>query len=369
MRVLLACDTLVNGGLERQLALLATSLPATWEVRVWSMGGGEFHEHLAKRGIPVTLRRRIGRFDPSPAVWMVHDLRSWRPDIVHSWSWMSALAATSACRLLQLPHVDGMIRSGAIEPDYTALKRYAMHRATLVVANSWAGLRAWGVGPDRGRVVYNGFDRSRIPAAGLAQPMASRLTVVMTGRMSPVKHFEVVIEAARELSRRWRGWRFLLVGNGSQRRRLMAEARNLIDEGIVEFPAPTLEVMPYVQTADIGVLMTNPSYRDEGLSNSIMEYMALGLPVLCGRGGGNAELVLDGTTGLIVPPADVAAVVEGLEYLRARPEERARMGAAGRLRIATEFSVENMVRSTLATYAEAMASTTTSSRHNQEVVT
>ena len=106
-----------------------------------------------------------------------------------------------------------------------------------------------------------------------------------------------------------------------------------------------------------GCAIDNGEEEEKASGIVISEAVTSNKDVLCGRGGGNAELVLDGTTGLIVPPADVAAVVEGLEYLRARPEERARMGAAGRLRIATEFSVENMVRSTLATYAEAMALT------------
>ena len=62
---------------------------------------------------------------------------------------MSALAAGPACRALGIPHVDGMIQSGALEPDFTALKRLGMAMATLVVANTQAGLDAWDVPAQR----------------------------------------------------------------------------------------------------------------------------------------------------------------------------------------------------------------------------
>jgi len=84
-----------------------------------------------------------------------------------------------------------------------------------------------------------------------------------------------------------------------------------------------------VQQADVGVLMTNPELAFEGLSDSILECMALGLPVVCGDGGGDPELVVDGATGFIVPPGDSA-------------------------RVAGEFSVETMVSRMMGVYDEAI---------------
>jgi glycosyltransferase involved in cell wall biosynthesis len=367
--VLILADCLDNGGLERQMALLATSLPAAWRRHVWTMGGGPFEAHLRERGVNVTVHERRARFDPLPAVALWRDLRAWRPDVVHSWSWMSALAAGPACRALGIPFIDGMIQTGSLEPDFTRLKRLGMATATLVVANTQAGLDAWGVGPAKGRVVYNGFDASRLPASGGAgdapapsrgpaaegDGAAARFTVIMTGRMVPVKHYDIVIAAARELSGKEPGWRFVLVGQGSDRARLQREAADLAARDVVVFPEPGMEVLDLVRRADVGVLMTNPELGAEGLSNSIMEYMALGLPVVCGAGGGNAEIVLDGVTGLVVPPADPVALADHLAYLRAHDEERRAMGVAGRSRILTEFSVEAMVARMIAVYEEALS--------------
>jgi glycosyltransferase involved in cell wall biosynthesis len=356
VKVLLLADSLGNGGLERQLALLATSLPAQWECRVWAMGGGEFETYLRAEGIDVTVCERRFRYDPLPAVALFRELRSWRPDVVHSWSWMAALAAGTLCRILCVPSIDGMIQSGARERDPLHLKRLGMALATIVVANSRAGLESWGIGSRKGRVVHNGFDQSRLPGtATVASPDDSHFTVIMTGRMVPVKHFDLVLEAARSLNRESDGWRFVLVGDGHDRARLEREAHDLVQAGIVDFPEPGREVLPLVDRSDVGVLMTNPQWAVEGLANSIMEYMALGLPVVCSDGGGNRELVVDGITGFVVPPADSQSLARRLQYLRTHDERRRAMGAAGRARILSEFSLQSMVNAMLDVYAEAMA--------------
>lgn len=355
MRILLLADSLGNGGLERQLALLATSLPREHERRVWAMGGGRFAGYLAQRGVDVAIRTRSWRLDPRPAAQLWQDLRAWRPDVVHSWSWMSTLAAAPACRALGLPLVDGTIQTGAYRPELFRLNRLGMACATVVVANTQAGLDAWGVDPSRGRVVYNGFDAARLDAPeGTREREPGRpFTVIMTARMEPVKHYDVVIAAARQLAREGDGWRFVLVGDGADRARLLRAAADLTETGTVVFPEPTMEVLDLVRQADVGVLMTNPALASEGLSNSIMEYMAFGLPVICGNGGGNPELVLDGVTGFIVPQGDPDRLAERLAYLREHADARRDLGAAGRARIAGEFSVEAMVERMLAVYTEA----------------
>ena len=206
----------------------------------------------------------------------------------------------------------------------------------------------------KGRVVYNGFDESRLDAVvPRLSPDDGRITVIMTGRMTPVKHYEVVIDAARRLSGTSAGWRFVLVGDGPSRGRLQRAADDLIAAGVVAFPEPGTEVLGLVRDADVGVLMTNPSLANEGFSNSIMEYMALGLPVVCGDGGGNPELVRHGVTGFIVPQADPAALADRLAYLRDHVDERRAMGAKGRERVLTELSVGRMVERMLEVYAEA----------------
>lgn len=362
MRVLLLIDALDNGGAERQMALLATGLPAGWQSRVCALGGGPFEAYLRARGVAVEVLERRARLDPLPTVALWRSILACRPDVVHSWGWIGTLVAGPLCSLLRVPLIDGTIRDGALEPKHLWLQRIGMACATTVVANTAAGIQAWGVSPTKARVVYNGFDWSRLaadstPARYESAPAAnsrSPFIVVMVGRMVPAKDFRAVIAAARLLQREQEPYRFLLVGHGPQRDQLIAEAADLVAEGIVTFPDAEMEVLRYVRRAQVGVLMTDPKQHQEGCSNAILEYMASGLPVVCGEGGGNREVVDDRKTGFVIGPADPRKLAERIAYLSHHEAERQAMGAAGRKRILERFSPERMVESYVRIYEEAL---------------
>ena len=352
-RVLFLVDGLASGGLERQLALLATSLPLGWRPLVWSAGGGPFLNVLRDAGVPVIVDRRRARLDPRPFARLARLIACRRPDIVHGWNWMPASVAAPVCRAAGIPYVDGTIRLGRPNPEFGRPRRSVMFLASTVVANSQAGLDAWGVRAPKGRVIYNAFDSGRlatlatVTASGSANGKAGRpFTAVMTGRMHKHKDFASVLTAARILASSTPAgtWRFLLVGDGPRRADLEREAADLTQAGVVDFVAPGLEVLPIVAGADVGVLMTDDALHAEGCSNSIMEYMACGLPVVCCDSGGNRELVTEGVSGLLVGSGDAAGLARRLEELRVSLRG-ATMGAVGRERLLHEFTVARMVDS------------------------
>src|SRR5665647_1284628 len=151
------------------------------------------------------------------------------------------------------------------------------------------------------------------------------------------------MEAARVLAAEEDDWRFAFVGEGPDKGRIRGLASDLVQQDVVEFVEGGIEVLDIVSRADVGVLMTDDRLAQEGCSNALMEYMACGLPVVCGDGGGNRELVQDGVTGLVIPQGDAAALADALRDLRRDPDRRAAMGQAGRARVLAEFSVERMV--------------------------
>lgn len=362
MKVLLLTDSLGNGGAERQLALLAAGLPESWRPRVCALGSGPFETHLRRQGIPVEVLVRRWRLDPRPAARLWRSIQAFSPDVVHAWGWMSPLLAGPLCRLVGVPMI-GSVRFGSLKGRHTRLGSLGMALATMVVANSHAGLQGCAVAPAKAAVVYNGFDWSRLESGAVAENAGGAhagagggpFTVVMTGRMERLKDYRTVIDAARILHRLDAAWRFVLVGEGADRRRLMAEAADLIGEGVVEFPDPGLEVLGHVRGADAGVLMTDPAWAQEGCSNTIMEYMACGLPVVCGEGGGNGEVVVDGTTGFLIPPSDAEQLAAKLVFLRDHEAERRAMGEAGRRRITETFSIAQMVTGFVRVYERALA--------------
>jgi glycosyltransferase involved in cell wall biosynthesis len=353
-KILFLTDALGNGGAERQLALLLGHLPAEWDRRLWSMGTGPFVEVIRAAGVPVEVHERRWRYDIAPVLNLWKTVARRRPAIVHSWGGVCSAAVAPLCRLLRIPWIDGTIRLGWVPPSHLRRTRFAYALADRVVANSRAGLEAWGIPASRGRVIYNGFDSSRLPSAAGTRPGDGSFTAVMAARMSPSKDFAAFLEAARIVSARGPDgrWRFLAIGAGSDRQALIDGSSDLIEKGIVSFVDAGLEILPRLQAADAGVLMTNPERHAEGCSNSILEYMASGLPVVCSDGGGNRELVADGITGFVVPPGNAGALADRLMWLREHADEAAEMGRAGSRRVMTDFTVRNMVDRTVAVYRE-----------------
>jgi glycosyltransferase involved in cell wall biosynthesis len=353
----MVADGLWNGGAERQLALLASSLPEPWTAAVLSMEDGPYRAVLEGLGIDVWIVPRRFRFDITAAIRMWRVASDFRPDIVHSWSYMSTLAMVPYCRARGIPLLDGAIRRGDVPGRRARLYRLGMRLSDALAANSRAGLAAFGIAEsDRARVIYNGFDPARLtavaPQPGGAGDVAprDRTIALMAARMSPAKDWRLLLDAARVLAGKGDGWNFVAVGEGPEREPLMAGAADLIDSGAVAFQQGGLEALPAIAAADIGVLLSDPLRHAEGCSNAIMEYMACGLPVVCTDSGGSPELVEDGVTGLLVPPRDVEALVSALRALRSDPARAREMGSEGRRRLQGRFTVENMVAGYVAAY-------------------
>lgn len=345
-RVLMVIDRLGRGGAERQFALLASSLPPRWEARVIALGGGPFVDALTCGGIATLVAQRRCRLDLSPIAVIHSAVRAWRPDVLHTWGWMSTASAIVVGRLLGVPVVDSSVRTGGVSSRHRVVTRLVAGRADCVVANSTSGLRAWGMASPKGRVIANGFDLERLRGLACGVKRQRRFRVIMAARMELAKDFDAYCKAARALHIAEPGqWLFMTLGDGSQRVRLQQENRDLITAGALQFLSPVSDVTPWVACADAGVLLTDPTVAKEGCSNSIMEYMACGLPVVCSAGGGNPDLVDSGRTGFVLQTNTVADLVPALQQLRTQPRLRYDMGCSGAQRIRDNFSASNMAQS------------------------
>ncbi len=211
--------------------------------------------------------------------------------------------------------------------------------------------RTIGVPPEHVAQIYNGVDTERFhpPTTGRVTPSGSpfndpRLWVIGTvGRMQAVKDqttlargFVVAVERCPEARRRLR---LVMVGDGP----LRAEAEAVLGQAGVRdlawFPGERSDVPELMHGLDCFVL---PS-RAEGISNTILEAMASGLPVIATAVGGNPEMVEAGRSGKLVPPADPPGLAGSiLEYL-GDPDTARKHGLAGRQRAKTHFSLVAMV--------------------------
>jgi glycosyltransferase involved in cell wall biosynthesis len=345
-RILYLIDGLPFGGAERQLSLLLKYLPPSWEKRVVSLSGGPYHQVLLDQKVPVRVYQRRSRFDLVPVFELYGDILRDRPTLIHSWGGLCSALVAPLCKLLNILLIDGSIRIANPVSRHSWRRRITFALSKHVVANSHAGIAAYRMPAGKSSAIYNAFDPDRL---NLIKPKTDKqkglTTVVMTGRISPFKDFASFFEAARRLSAQQPGcWKFVAVGAGdaNDHRRLEDMASGLVAAGVVDLPDAGLEVLPCLNQANIGVLLSASCFK-EGISNSIMEYMMCELPVICSDSGGNREIVADGETGFVIPSEDVDAFIAKLLFLRDHPDLAARMGRRGFQRVAALCSIGRMV--------------------------
>jgi glycosyltransferase involved in cell wall biosynthesis len=348
-RVLLAIDGLGPGGAERQLYLLSRGLLLRGvRVSVWSFHGGETAKEITALGIPTA----AGGSRPGAAARAVSQVASFRPDIIHSWGWISAFIMEALARCAGCAHVTGLVRMGTLPARKRRRLLLASRLGKLSIGNSRAGLAAWRIPPSRGRMVPNGFDPERLGPSEAPKRNFEGFTAVMAGSMAGHKDFESLVRTAALLARKAPGrFTFRLVGDGPDRPFLERLALDGGCGGSVEFTGRVCDVIPFLRDASAGVLL---SPAGEGMSNFLMECMASGLPVVCTRSGGNPELVRDGVDGCLLERSDPESLAGLLLRLADGPELCRIMGASGRERILSIFTVDRMLHDTLEVYAEAM---------------
>ncbi|HET6497441.1 MAG TPA: glycosyltransferase family 4 protein, partial [Coriobacteriia bacterium] len=213
-----------------------------------------------------------------------------------------------------------------------------------------------GVDPERVVTIVNGIDIERLRAeARLPAPEGVRAPgplVGFVGRLAPVKGAEHFVRMAAILSFRVPRSRFVIAGSGPEEDRLRgsADARGLA--GRLRFLGHVSPAAPVLNASDVVVV---PSLS-EGFSLVAAEAMALAKPVVATRVGGLADVVVDGETGLLVPPADPEALAAAVARLLRDPALTARLGEAGSRRVEECFTVERMVREHLELF-EGLAAT------------
>jgi sugar transferase (PEP-CTERM/EpsH1 system associated) len=331
---------LVNG-LDRSLVTssICSSTPAT-DVKRLLRTDVTLHE----------CSRREGN-DPGFVRDLVRLFRRERPDIVHTHAWGTLCEGLVAARLARIPHViHGEHGTLQLKPYQARVQRFAWGRVDrlLSVSSRLAETmsRTTGFPLDRIQVIRNGVDLSRFAAldrAGARRRLGLPSDVVAigtAGRLVPVKDQALLLEALAQLA--GRGLRFIAViaGDGPLRGELDARAAALGIGDRVQFLGHRPDVEAVYAALDLFVL----SSVSEGLSNTILEAMASGLPVVATRVGGADELIEEGTTGFIVPASNAPELAAAIERVVGQPDLLARMGAAGRERALDEFALERMLR-------------------------
>jgi sugar transferase (PEP-CTERM/EpsH1 system associated) len=294
-------------------------------------------------------------------------LRALRPQIVHTRNLAALDSLVPAAFAGVRYRVHGEHGRDVVDIDGDSRKYTMLRRALRPLAHRYIALshdlEGWlreriGIAPDKLVHICNGVDtqwfqpaiggRAPLPIAGFAGPGTFVIGSVL--RLQPVKDPMNLVRAFVRLLTRWprlrERARLVLIGDGP----LYSEAERELElagvRPLVWLPGARNDVAQLLRGFDMFAL---PSLA-EGISNTILEAMASGLPVVATNVGGNPELVVEGETGLLVPRADPDALAQALRAYIEDPAWAVRHGRAGRSRVEREFSLEAMMRRYLAVY-------------------
>jgi glycosyltransferase involved in cell wall biosynthesis len=350
------------GGSERQLALLASALAeGGMTVAVFGFMDGPVRAALQDAGVEAILasgakvsHRRNFLGLPLAMIQLFWLMLRRRPHIVHFFLPQAyllgaplAVLAGVPVRIMSRRSLNTYQRRRVVSVAERCYHRF-MH---AVIGNSRSvveQLKAEGVSQGQAGLIYNGFDERQFSSAGTREENRVRLglspaTLAMSivANLIPYKgHHDLIDALALAAPRLPTQWRLLVVGRddgvGSELRK---QVHSLGLEKSVMFLGPRDDIPAILGASDIGIV----SSHEEGFSNVILEGMAAELAMVVTRVGGNAEAVIDGETGLVVPARDVRALSEAILRLADDQNLRAKYGHAGRKRVTEHFSLGRFV--------------------------
>jgi glycosyltransferase involved in cell wall biosynthesis len=277
-------------------------------------------------------------------------LRRHRTQVVHTHNTYAQFYGTIAAKLAAVPNVINTQHGGGCGESWKA-------RAQFKFANRWTQ-RVVGVSHDAARLcqqqdygsrnkittIWNGINLDRFTFHG-PKPVPTAISVA---RLSATKDFPTLLRAIPLVLPQVPDFRLRIVGDGPERSKLEA----LIDE---------LNLRPQVELLgernDVPALLADSGFfvsssLSEGISLTLLEAMAIGLPIVTTAVGGNPEVVLDRQTGHLVPAADPAALAQAIVDLCSERDLWSAMGVLGRQRVEQNFEIRQMIRNYETLYEE-----------------
>lgn len=359
-----------TGGMENGMTLLFNHLPRERyrHVVISLTGHGEFRNRIVRDDIAFfDVSKRPGH-DYSWAWRLFRLLRELKPDILHTRNlnameaqWIGALASVRG-------RVHGEHGRDMYDLHGTNWKYNLLRRATRSVVQRYIAvsqdLAHWletdiGVPATRVRQIYNGVDGVRFhPRAG-ERPTLGRedffagagCVIGSVGRLVKVKDFPTLLRAFAQAANADPALRLVIVGEGPERGALEALAAELGIAARLWLPGDRRDIPDFLRAFDLFAL---PSLG-EGISNTILEAMASGLPVIATRVGGNPELIREDENGRLIPVGDAGALADALSAYIRDADRRKQEGEAARARVERDFVIPRMVENYARVYDELLA--------------
>jgi len=270
-------------------------------------------------------------------------------DIVQSWDLQSSVFMAPITKLLGVPFVNYSIQYAKKINFFTRfnlLSIFTFSLSDIVVANSKAGLLAHNLKiSNKYKCIYNGYDMNRtIIKSNIIKTklgIKTKYIIGMVGNFLDAKDYKTFITSTQNLLRTRDDISMVMIGNGN----MIDDLKNLIiqmNKKHYYFIENITNVEDYIDMFDIQCLICNTNGHAEGISNAIIEGMAMSKPIIATDSGGNKELVLHNTTGFIIKAFDIDELSTKLNFLLNNKKRRMEFSKNGKNRVIKDFSLESL---------------------------
>ena len=344
------------GGLENGVINLCNRLnPSQFAPSICTLeGGGRLESRVDTGRVELFTVRRFFGNDPSLPLRLAWHLIRRKIDILHTHSWVTLVEGCVAAKLARIGVVVHGEHGFPMEerPRNVRVQHWFWNRISQVtsVCGILADRMEQVVGYPRRRiaVIPNGVDAEHFRPSGKGKLLArselglppDAFLLGTVGRLVPVKNHAGTLRALAALRRIGIDAKLALAGDGPLRDELQRLAVDLNVQANVSFLGELADVAPLLQALDVFVLNSTK----EGMSNTILEAMACGVPVVATSVGSNGELVADGQTGYLVPTENDRELTGALERLARKPESLLHFGREARFRVESRFGIDRMVQ-------------------------
>jgi glycosyltransferase involved in cell wall biosynthesis len=362
MRILMVINALKKGGKERRMLELIKGLKRHndhFEICLVSLS--DLVEYPYVYDLPITFEKitKKSNKDFSLIFKLRKVIKTFKPDIIHSWDITASGYLHLANAFINKTVLHGVIYDASAKLNsfnkslYYRIKLFTPF-SKVFISNSMAGIKSYGTPLRKSVCIYNGIDLNRFNNLKKTNEVeqeifggnkGDRFIITMVAAFEIRKDYDTLIQAAVTICQQNKKFTFLLIGDGigieEEKKKVPA---SLLNKQIF-FLGSRHDVESILQIADAGALITNAANHGEGISNSIVEYMASRKPVIATRGGGTDEIVKDGVNGFLIDPKNASQIIEKIETLERDPALSQTLGKNAYELVYNKFNLEKMTGS------------------------
>jgi glycosyltransferase involved in cell wall biosynthesis len=357
-RIVFFIGSLRSGGKERRLVELLTYLQDNNNFQLYVIVTNDDIHYSSFKKLNVSyivMKKAFKKFDFTVIYKFYKLCKSIKPDIINTWGTMQTFYAIPTVLRFKIRLINSQITSAP--PGTSKINIYNhinFKYSDVILSNSKAGLISFNPPPEKSKVIYNGLNLARFENLIPPEEIRSRLSitkpylVVMTASFTANKNYNLFFKIAKYICAKRDDVTFIAVGRFGddlymKSFQISEESTSIIMTGEIDY------VESVVNACHVGVLF---SPNGEGISNAILEYMALGKPVIANDAGGTNELITNNENGYLIKEETVEEIADLINKLLNNKELRVRLGESNIKKIEQNFTLDRMGKAFIEVYNE-----------------